>query len=102
MTQLFGTLKEAIGSGWAASFGIVLGDFDEATELFSGISDALSGFVNKSSEARNKILQDWKDLGGRDVLISGLKKAMEGLNTIVQPIVKAFREIFPATTGKQQ
>ena len=101
MTQLFGTLKEAIGSGWAASFGIVLGDFDEATELFSGISDALSGFVNKSSEARNKILQDWKDLGGRDALISGLKKAMEGLNTIVQPIVKAFREIFPATTGKQ-
>ncbi len=101
MTQLFGTLKEAIGSGWAASFGIVLGDFDEATKLFSGISDALSGFVNKSSEARNKILQDWKDLGGRDALISGLKKAMEGLNTIVQPIVKAFREIFPATTGKQ-
>ena len=100
-TQLLATTREAIGSGWASTFEIILGDFTEATELFSGISTGISGFVNKASEARNKMLQDWKDLGGRDVLIEGFKKALEGLKSILAPIAKAFREIFPATTAKQ-
>ncbi len=100
-TQLMGTTRESIGSGWAATFDIILGDFNEATELFSGISSGISDFVNRSAEARNKMLQDWKDLGGRDTLIEGLKTAIQGLGTIIKPVAQAFREIFPATTGKQ-
>lgn len=98
-SQLMDTLKEAAGSGWAASSEIVFGDFNEAKVLFTTLSDALGGLIGDSAEARNKVLQDWKDLGGRDLLIQGLTDAVKGLSTIIAPIKDAFREMFPRKTG---
>ena len=37
-TQLIGTIQETIGSGWAKTFEILLGNFDEASELFTNIN----------------------------------------------------------------
>lgn len=100
-SQLVSTVKEAIGSGWAQTFRILFGDFKEATKLFTRINDVISGAVNKTSDARNKMLQGWKDLGGRKVLIEGLTNAFNGLVSVLSPIKKAFQNIFPPTTSKQ-
>lgn len=100
-SQLVSTVKEAIGSGWAQTFRILFGDFNEATKLFTRINDVISGAVNKTSNARNKMLQGWKDLGGRKVLIEGLTNAFNGLVSVLSPIKKAFQNIFPPTTSKQ-
>lgn len=100
-SQLVSTVKEAIGSGWAQTFRILFGDFKEATKLFTRINDVISGAVNKTSNARNKMLQGWKDLGGRKVLIEGLTNAFNGLVSVLSPIKKAFQNIFPPTTSKQ-
>lgn len=56
-TQLIDTLKEALGSGWTESWQIVIGDFEEAKEVWTKVSDVLGGFIQKSSEARNAILK---------------------------------------------
>lgn len=56
-TQLIDTLKEALGSGWTESWQIIIGDFEEAKEVWTKISDVLGGFIQKSSEARNAILK---------------------------------------------
>jgi tape measure domain-containing protein len=99
-TQLVSTTKEAIGSGWAKTFQLLLGDFGEAKKLFTGLSNAISGFVSRSADARNKVLKDWKALGGRKLLIDSLKNAFEALTAIVTPIKDAFRDIFPRKTGQ--
>lgn len=57
LTQLWDTLKEAAQSGWGQTWRIIVGDFEEAKELFTGLSNFLGGFINKSSENRNKILE---------------------------------------------
>jgi len=101
LTQLFNTAKESIGSGWSESFRIVLGNFEEATELFSGISGTLGEAIAKSADARNKLLQGWKDLGGRTLLIDSLKEAFKNLGEILRPIKEAFREIFPPMTAER-
>jgi tape measure domain-containing protein len=101
LTQLFGTLKESIGSGWSQTFQTIFGDFSEAKGLFTGVSNSLGKIVSDSSNARNKMLSDWKKLGGRDALISGLGNAFKALGSVIKPIHDAFRQIFPATTGKQ-
>lgn len=101
MSQLIGTLQEAAGSGWAQTWQLLFGDFDEARTLFTNASNTLGGFIQKSSQARNKVLGDWKALGGRTVLIQGIGIAFANLMDIISPIGKAFRDIFPATTGKQ-
>jgi tape measure domain-containing protein len=101
LTQLLGTLKESAGSGWAQTWKTIFGDFPEAKKLFSGINEAVGGFISHSAEARNKVLKDWKELGGRTALIDGIAIAFNNLMDIVTPIGKAFRDIFPRTTGKQ-
>ena len=101
LTQLWDTLKEAAQSGWAQTWRIVVGDFEESKSLFTEISDTLGGLVNKSAEARNKVLKKWSDLGGRNDLIESLRNVFEGLSSIVKPINDAFKEIFPPITAKQ-
>lgn len=101
MSQLIGTLQEAAGSGWAQTWQLVFGDFDEARSLFTNVSNVLGGMIQKSSQARNKVLGDWKKLGGRTALIDGISIAFANLMDILSPIGKAFRDIFPPTTGKQ-
>lgn len=57
-TQLFDTLKESAQSGWAQTWELIFGDFEEAKEFFSGLSKTLGGFVEGMSNFRNKILGD--------------------------------------------
>lgn len=100
-TQLMDTLKEAVGSGWANTWEILLGDFEEAKELWTGLSQVIGGFIAAQADARNEMLQGWKDLGGRTKLIEALKNAFEGVQSVIKPIYEAFREIFPPATAKQ-
>lgn len=100
-TQLWDTLKEAAQSGWTQTWEIIVGDFEEAKGLLTQISDTIGAIIGKSAEARNKLLQGWKELGGRDDLIASFKNAFEALSQIIKPIGEAFREIFPPTTAKQ-
>lgn len=100
-TQLFDTLKEAAQSGWTQSWEIIVGDFEEAKELLTEVSDTFSAIINASADARNKMLQDWKDLGGRTMMIEAVKNVFEGLVSVAKPVREAFNEIFPPMTGKQ-
>jgi tape measure domain-containing protein len=99
-TQLIGTVREAVGSGWTDTFRILFGDFNQATELFTGLNNVIGGFVSNSANARNKVLKDWARLGGRAQIIDAIKTAFQALMDVITPIRNAFREIFPATTGK--
>ena len=100
-TQLLDTLKEAAGSGWTTTWRLIIGDFEEARNLWTEVSDTLSEMINKSSEARNKMVEGWAEGGGRDDLIESLKNAFEGLMSVIKPIKEAFREIFPPITSEQ-
>ena len=100
-TQLIDTLKEALGSGWTETWRTIIGDFEEARTLWTSVSDVLNKMINDSSEARNKVVHEWADLGGRTKLIEGFSNIFKGLVSIVTPIKEAFRDIFPPTTAKQ-
>lgn len=100
-SQLFDTVGEAIGSGWAKTFELIIGDFEEAKQLLTGINNVVSGFVDRVSDSRNELLQVWRDFDGRSTLISALSMAFQKLGDVVAPIGKAFREIFPKLEGGQ-
>jgi tape measure domain-containing protein len=99
ITQLFGTIKESIGSGWSQTSKIFLGDFEEAKSLLTDINGSVSGFVGKMADNRNNILSFWKFLGGRDVLIEALGKSLKLILGPLDRLQKAFREFFPRKTG---
>ena len=99
-TQLMGTLKEAAGSGWAQTWQLVLGDFDQAKTLWTNVNNVLGGAISASAEARNEMLKDWAKLGGRTAMIDAAGNAFKALISVLKPIKDAFREIFPAKTGR--
>ncbi len=101
LSQVLDVAKETAGSGWAQTWQIIFGNFGEAKKTFTDLSNAINGLINVNAAARNKILADWKALGGRTLLIEGIKTAFKNLGEILKPIREAFRDIFPATTGKQ-
>lgn len=93
-SQLIDTAKEAIGSGWAETFEILFGDFEEATNLFTAISDWLGGVIKSSADARNGFLQMWKELGGRTALVQGLANIFGAVVKVLGQIGTAFRRVF--------
>lgn len=101
VSQLIGTLQEAAGSGWAKTWQTLFGDFEEARTLFTNVNNVIGGFISASADARNKVLGDWKALGGRTAAIEAIGNAFNALVSVVRPIRDAFRQIFPPTTGKQ-
>ena len=100
-SQLIDTLQEALGSGWTKSWQLIIGDFEEAKELWTGVSDTLSDMINKSADARNDLIQGWVDLGGRSSMIESFKNSFVALGKVITPIREAFRDIFPKTTSEQ-
>ena len=80
-TQLIDTLKEALGSGWAQTWRLIFGDFEEAKSLWSGISDVLGKFIKKMSDARNTLLQS--------ALAKGFGKLTEKIDGMLKPAKKA-------------
>lgn len=100
-TQLMDTLKESAQSGWTQTWEILIGDFEEAKDLWTKVSDVFGAIITSSAEARNEMLQGWKDLGGRQMVIDSISNAFTGLMNILRPIGQAFREVFPAITSQQ-
>ena len=100
-TQLVDTTKEALQSGWTQTWEILIGDFEEAKSLWSGVSKILNEFINASAEARNALLSGWAKGGGRDMAIETIKNAFEGLMSVLKPIKEAFSEVFPPATAEQ-
>lgn len=101
ITQLMDSLKEGIGSGWATTFEIIIGNFEEARELWTDVFNTISGFLGKSADARNEMLLQWKELGGRTALLNGLKNIFQAIFKVLEPLASAFRELFPRASADQ-
>lgn len=98
-SQLLETIGEAQGTGWAQTWRIILGDFDEAKELFTWLSDTLGKVIGESADARNQMWQQWRDLGGRTAIINALKNVLVGIGRILGPMRDAWHAVFPPTMG---
>jgi hypothetical protein len=100
VSQLISTLQESAGSGWATTWQTIFGDFEEAKALFTDVNNTLGAFIQSSADARNAVLGDWKELGGRTALIDAIGNSFHALLAFLKPIGDAWRSAFPAVTGK--
>ena len=100
-TQLLGTLQESVGSGWGKTFELLIGDFEQATELFTAVNNAIGPMINNMSDMRNNLLQGWVDLGGRTKALEAFASLWKGLGEILKPISKAFGDVFKPLKPEQ-
>jgi tape measure domain-containing protein len=81
-TQLVDTTKEALQSGWTQSWEIIIGDFEEAKELFTEVSDVLGDMVSKSADARNAMLEGGLASGWDQFLGKGISNEGDFVDTV--------------------
>lgn len=77
-SQLWDVMKEAAQSGWAQTWRLIVGDFEEAKSLLTPLADFFTGVINKMSDARNKLLES--------ALGKGFTELAEKVKTVVTPI----------------
>lgn len=94
------TLGESMGSGWAKTWQLIIGNYEESSEFFTWLSGRFSSIIDASSDARNKMLEDWRSAGGRDALVGIIANMFEAIRRVIQPVTDAFSDVF-GITGKQ-
>ena len=88
-TQLIDTLKEAVQSGWTQSWEYIIGDFEEAKELWTEISDRLQTVIGQSAEARNALLQGGLQSGLNQFIDQGITDYSDLLTDMLAKVGKA-------------
>jgi len=100
-TEAIDATKDAVSTGWMKTMEIIFGNIEEATVLWTDVTNALWDVFASGAEARNEMLEGWKELGGRTALIESFSNVFEALGKIITPIKEAFRDIFPAMTSER-
>ena len=86
-TQLLDTLKESAQSGWAETWQLAVGDFEEAKDLLRNVSEFFSAIIDGAAQARNDLL--------RGALMSGwgqIKQEINNTGLSVDEFQNALRE----------
>ncbi len=103
--QLMETVGEAVGSGWAQSFRILLGDLEQAKKLYTRISNVISDFIDNNANIRNELFK--KIVNGKDKSVDGkwksgrdnFRQIIENMLAIIKTFLKSvktgFLNIFP-------
>lgn len=60
-SMMMDTLKEAIQSGWAQTWEIIIGDFEEGKTLWTEMANFFSDLISESADARNSLLSGAMD-----------------------------------------
>lgn len=99
-TALVDTAKEALGSGWAKTWELMFGDFNEAGDMWTKANDVISGMINNSSDARNVLAQSFIDMGGRAEVINSIVQAFGAMSKVFTSGKGAWEQVFPPVTAE--
>lgn len=74
-TQLWDTLKESAQSGWGKSWELLVGDFEEARDTLTELSNIIGDMINASADKRNAILTESLTSGWKKLVNEGVPDA---------------------------
>ena len=86
-SQMIGTWGEALGSGWAETWRILIGDFNQAQTLFTSVGNWVSSAIDDMSRARNDFLKGFVDLGGRDEILRAMLNIFQALVKVALSLI---------------
>jgi tape measure domain-containing protein len=89
------TLKESLGSGWAKIFTTLIGGLDQATSMWTGLSNGIGGAVQATFNWLNHTLKVFKTLGGFGEIAQGFKNLWAPIAAIFTAVGDAWHAAFP-------
>ncbi len=95
-TAFMDTLKESLGSGWSTIFTSLFGNLNQATEMWTGVSESVGKVVGNFFDWASVTLKVWRNMGGFEKTIQGFKNLLSPIGAIFDVIGTAMREAFPS------
>lgn len=92
-SQLIDTLQEGVGSSWAETWELLFGDFNQATDLFTGIYEAIGPVIDRVGWARNQFLKLFDIFGGKKAIFEGIGNVFKFLGDVIKPAVDGFKSV---------
>ncbi|MBP5595047.1 MAG: tape measure protein [Pseudobutyrivibrio sp.] len=93
-TDVIDSVKDAVSSKWKDTFQYIIGDYQEAKQLFTGLANLLYDVFASSGNDRNDILAIWKENGGRTDLLNALAAGFYNLTDIINQFKDAWNNVF--------
>ena len=59
-TKMWDALKESAQSGWATTFEYIVGDMNEATEMWTQMSNRFDKWISSAADKRNDLFRGWR------------------------------------------
>ena len=99
--EAINSVKDAVSSKWMQTFELMFGNYIEAKKLWTDLANSLYDLFALGGDARNEMLQVWKDNGGQKAFIKSIWNIYDAIILVKDTIAGAFRDIFPPMTGEQ-
>lgn len=93
--------KDAVSTSWMKIFQDIIGNYEEAKEVWSGIAGFLYDTFAAPLDKVESILSNWKAFGGRTLLFEGLTNAISAVGDILDAVGAAFERFFPKMTDRR-
>lgn len=99
VSQLFQALKEEVATAWSKVFEAVIGNITQATSVLSNLHSVAETALTAPIYKLAALLQNFRQLGGINLIIDGVRNSFHSLSLIISTIGSAFRAVFPSSGG---
>lgn len=93
--------KDAVSSGWLRVFEKIFGNFEEAKEMWTDLTERLWEMFASGFDPMLEKLDEWLDMDGRINMIAAFRNAWDALVDVLGIVEEAFRTVFPEITGER-
>lgn len=91
--------KDAASTGWMNTIKAFAGDYLQAKELWTGLTEEIYDVLIEDVDKQNAVLKAWGKLGGREVLLEAISTTWQSVKFAIMAIKDSFREVFPPQTA---
>ena len=91
-TQMMDALRESAQSGWAQTWEIIFGDFEQGKTLWTSVNKVLDGIIGRMTDFRNNLLKSALGMGFQD-LKKTVDKALGPIDKVVDGAEKVGKSI---------
>lgn len=93
--------KDALSTQWMNTFKTIFGDYQQAKELWTGLTEEFYDLFVEDIENQNAVLKKWAKMGGRDQLLWAIKHLWTSVKEVINTVKDTFRDVFPPVTASQ-
>ena len=96
-TDAINATKDAASTQWMTTYKYLFGNFEEASVMWTRLSNELWEIFVQDAYNRNKdLFEPWVKAGGRDSFVAGLFNIFEALKNTIMEVKAAFGTLFPS------